>query len=99
MRGTIAIHAAAKMHQHVDLPNLCRSPRPGELVLGAVIGLVDLVDVVEDHDSEWFQGPYGFVMRNPRPLRKPVYCKGMLGFWKVPPNAVRSVNRQLNCGI
>lgn len=34
-------------------------------ILGGVVGFVDLVDCVHDHDSPWFGGPWGFVLANP----------------------------------
>jgi hypothetical protein len=47
---------------------------------GAIVGIVEIVDCVSDMDSDWFHGPYGFVLRNPR-LINPLPCKGMLGFF------------------
>ncbi|MBN9044644.1 MAG: hypothetical protein J0H18_03125 [Rhizobiales bacterium] len=48
---------------------------------GAIIGTVDIVDVVRRSDSRWFFGRYGFVLENPRLLEKPIPCKGALGFF------------------
>ena len=62
---------------------------------GAIIGVVDIVDVVEDSDSEWFGGPLGFVLKNPRPLNQPIPCKGKLFLWEVPPEIVKEMERQL----
>lgn len=50
--------------------------------LGAIIGVVELVDVVTESDSKWFQGPYGFVLKNPRRFENKHYVKGQLGFWE-----------------
>lgn len=85
-RGTVAIHASLQPHHNWDVP--ARSPKPppqDELPFGAIVGFVDIVDCVEDHRSKWFTGPFGYVLANPRPLKNPVPCKGMLGFWEVPP--------------
>jgi hypothetical protein len=47
-----------------------------------IIGMVDLLDVVESHASPWFEGPYGWVLANPRPIR-PVPMAGRLGLFEV----------------
>lgn len=70
-RGPLIIHAGAKMHDH-PIHEIERRYRvkidPRLLRLGGVIGEVDLVDVVTQHPSPWFTGPFGFVLQNPRPL-------------------------------
>jgi ASCH domain len=50
---------------------------------GGIVGSVEIVDCVEDSDSRWFMGRYGFVLRDPRPLPF-VPWKGALGFFGVP---------------
>jgi hypothetical protein len=50
---------------------------------GGIIGSVNLVDCVRRSKSPWFQGPYGFVLCNPKPLPF-VPFKGQLGFFDVP---------------
>lgn len=49
---------------------------------GGIIGVVDLVDVVESSSSPWFVGPFGWVLENPRPLPF-VPMKGRLGLFDV----------------
>ncbi len=44
---------------------------------GAIIGKADLIDCVDNHPSPWFEGPYGFVLANPKRI-KPISCKGRL---------------------
>lgn len=91
-RGTVAIHAGMKFHDYADLSD----EEKKEMVRGAIVGVVDVVDCVDKHKSKWFQkGFYGFVLKNPRPLKKPIPCKGMLGFWKVPPRIEREIQIQL----
>lgn len=49
---------------------------------GGIVGEADLVDCVTEHDSPWFFGRYGFVLRNVRPL--PFFpCSGQLGFFSI----------------
>lgn len=50
-------------------------------VHGAIIGEVDIIDCVTEHDSPWFTGPYGFVLANPVLYAEPIPCKGRLGFF------------------
>jgi len=59
-------------------------PARDEVEFGVIVGTVEISDCVTAHPSPWFQGPYGFVLRNPVPLRAPIPCRGALGFWTVP---------------
>ncbi len=45
---------------------------------------MDIVDCVNQSDSEWFFGDYGFVLNNARPLPF-IPCKGALSFFKPKP--------------
>lgn len=91
-RGPCLIHAAkgmtrreyeAAMDWVLDEPgiNLCVVlPEFGKLKRGGIVGEVEIVDCVQRSDSPWFTGPYGFVLRNPKPL--PLReVRGMLGFF------------------
>ena len=51
-----------------------------ELPRGGIVGETEIVDCGTASNSQWFEGRYGFVLRNARPLpfRK---CRGMLGFF------------------
>lgn len=87
-RGTVAIHASLRLH-----PNATKNHK--QLARGAIIGVVDVIDCVDVHRSKHFFGPYGYVLKNPRPLAKPVPCKGALGFWQIPPEIEQEIKRQL----
>lgn len=50
---------------------------------GGIIGSVEIVDCVTDHESDWFMGDYGFILRNPVPMPFVPY-RGALGFFDVP---------------
>lgn len=91
-RGPVAIHAAKGMTREEWLNcvefvmNFDRKladsiPPPDNLVRGAVIGLMDLRDCTTNSSSPWFQGKYGFLLRDPEP-RDPIYVKGALGLWE-----------------
>ena len=50
---------------------------------GALIGEVDITDCVTKSQSHWFEGPYGFVLANPKLYDKPIPYRGQLGFFEV----------------
>jgi hypothetical protein len=86
-RGQLLIHASQKFDK-VGLEMMKKMKIP-EIIIktmkdyrGGIIGEVNLVDCVKESKSEWFEGPYGFVIKNARPLWfKP--CKGKLGIFDV----------------
>lgn len=89
-RGPLAIHASMVMDPPDEwhLPRRVRQPEHEDLALGAILGIVDLVDVVESSRSKWFSGPYDWVLRNPRRLPRPLRAKGRLQLWS--PSAYQS---------
>lgn len=86
-RGWFLIHAAktfdtagyewVRLH-FPDIP----LPLPALFEKGGIVGLAQLVDCVEEHDSPWFFGEYGFLLANAQPLPYLGY-KGQLGFFRV----------------
>ena len=69
------LEAAAGASPECTLTTACRR--------GYLLGIVDLVAVCEESTSPWFQGPYGWVVVNPR-LIEPIPYKGRLGLFDVP---------------
>ena len=51
---------------------------------GCIVGSVEIVGCVKSHPSAFFVGKYGFVLRDPIFLNKPVPFKGALGLFDVP---------------
>lgn len=94
-RGEIAIHASNAAPAADWLPRGVRVPDSAELSRGAIIGVAELVDVVERSRSKWFGGPFGFVLANARPLPEPMPCKGMLRLWTVPADIESAVRSKL----
>jgi hypothetical protein len=85
-RGPLLIHAGLAKPSKDDLQSVeehCKVDLH-DLQYGGIIGQVELVDCVEKHDSEWFFGPFGFVLANPRRLPF-TPCKGRLGFFEFSP--------------
>ncbi len=92
-RGDLLIHASATMTKDdyatcviFIAPFKRRWRLPAYDILrqqcGGIVGQARLTDCVEHHNSDWFTGPYGFVMANAKPLPfRP--CKGKLKFFEV----------------
>lgn len=93
-RGRVAIHASTGMTQ-LEYENAAdfmlhtcgvTAPPPHQLVRGAIIGSVDVADVMRRPSnpciatSPWFVGPVGLVLRDPRSCQ-PIAAKGALGFF------------------
>jgi hypothetical protein len=65
-----------------DMNMKIQLPRKEDLQRGGIVGQVELVDCVSDSKSLWFEGPYGFVLKNFKTLPfRPL--KGRLGFFDV----------------
>lgn len=97
-RGEFLIHAGAGIVQRdyreiqaralgeldiviPDFTDLQQVPR------GGIVGVAELVRVVTDSESPFFTGPFGFEVRNAKPLPF-VQWKGQLGWFDVPRAAV-----------
>lgn len=76
------------VNQRIPVAQLSPMTRPGtvnlrDLPRGGIIGQAWLVDCVTHSKSQWFTGPYGFVLEDVEPLPfRP--CRGMLGLFEVP---------------
>ena len=60
-------------------------PRPDALPRGAIIGAVDVVEIVSDSDSEWFGGPMGLMLARPMAC-EPIPAAGALGYFRWAPS-------------
>ena len=85
---TICIHAASGMHRNEYRWGAWRlakhgvqCPRPDALIRSAIIGVVDVVEIVTESDSEWFGGEAGLVLENPRAV-EPIPASGALGYFR-----------------
>lgn len=91
-RGSFLIHAAkgctraeyldacvfmAGFCGGVDVPPLETLPK------GGVVGVANLVGCVDDSDSDWFVGEWGFELADVQPLEF-MPAKGALGFFRLP---------------
>jgi hypothetical protein len=97
-RGPFAIHAPATLDPFDHRwPRGVARPDPKTLTLRAIVGVVDIVDVVQRSSSPWWlRGQLGWVLANPRPLPRPIpYKLGNSAVWTVPPAIVRQIRSQL----
>ncbi|MEM1088634.1 MAG: hypothetical protein AAGH90_12985 [Pseudomonadota bacterium] len=94
--GRICLHAAVGMSQDeyryitMRMGEIgCVAPPPGKLVRRAIIGIVDVVDIVkpEETDSLWMARASatpesrGLVLENPQPI-EPIPAAGALGYFE-----------------
>lgn len=82
-RGWFIIHAGVSKSE-------CASSQY-DLPRGGVVGMARIVDCVQQMDSKWFFGKYGFVLRDAFPLPL-VPCKGQLSFFMPPDDALQAVS-------
>lgn len=95
IRGRILIHASKGMTRHefedgMDTWQAVRrkagmdpagQPAFGDMPRGGIVGSVEIVDCVASSSSPWFFGPYGYALRDPKPLPF-VPSAGQRGFFK-----------------
>lgn len=101
-RGKVLIHAAKGMtleeweiaHEfYASFNDLGAQQMPRftdpRLSRGGIVGEVEIVDCIPARfaQSDWAEGPFCFLLRNPRPLPF-TPCRGALGFWSCGPKAV-----------
>jgi len=93
-RGPLAIHASQTVEREACLAH---GLDPDQVTTGAVIGVADLVEIIEldaasyaahsaEHldDGPWTGGPlYGWRLANPRPLPEPLPMRGRMGLFEV----------------
>jgi hypothetical protein len=92
-RGPLAIHASKPIDRQAvgDLERWLEIKiNDNELVTGAVVGTVNLVDCLppdgpgDESPGEWAErGQYHWLLDNPRPLERPIPRLGKLGLFEV----------------
>lgn len=91
-RGRVLIHAGLKYPKREYADDLVSHTRyygsypAREEMIGGIVGVATVVDCVKTSESRWFNGPYGFVLKDAKPLPF-VPCKGQLGFFDIPAEA------------
>lgn len=90
-RGSLYIHAGSRMHEtpiaEIESRHKIEIDRDA-LHFGALVGRVQLVDIVTKSDDPFFIGPYGWVLENPEPL-DPIPMSGAMGLFDLPADIMR----------
>lgn len=84
IRGWVGVHAGKKIDRDGIAFIRERFPQielPETFETGGIVGRVRIVDCVQDMDSPWFFGDYGFVLADAEPLPF-MPCRGALGFFR-----------------
>ena len=58
-------------------------PTKKEFIYGAIFGKTELVDVTQKARSRWFEGIYGFKLKNTVAFKTSIPYKGQLNFFNV----------------
>jgi len=81
LRGPLLIHAGLQFESdamegilsNLDATDRQRFPlEKSAFQRGGIVGIVNIVDVVTESQSKWFEGKYGWCLENARPL--PFIC-------------------------
>ncbi len=100
---TLDVEAAVMMRsgRYGDAARYCPG---GELETSVIVAVTRVVgvamvprEVVEMgfDPAPWWTGPFGLLLADVFTLNRPVYARGMQGYWHVPPLALVEVERQL----
>jgi len=93
-RGPVLIHAGKTIDEAgcLDVAAILQithfTVRQYANLTGGIVGIATIVDCVEKFDSPWFSGPFGFVLKDARPLPFLTMC-GQLGFFDVDDDLLR----------
>ena len=102
-RGPLLIHASKTRSSYdreaqIDWEKVYGVALPpwDELMFGALVGVVELVDclpVSQVTASPWVEGPVCWVMSNPRAFTSPVPLRGAQGLFEVEDDTIRWSDR------
>lgn len=103
-RGRVLIHAGVtypKRDHRSDLDLWGRRgfPQDRESMLGGIVGEAVIVDCVREHPSEFFFGPYGFVLEQPKAYPRTIPFVGRLGFFSAPVHVLDTPTGSSNAAL
>lgn len=98
-RGPIFIHASKAfdnagyewLWQHRSLLE-AEILHPHDFPKGGIVGKTEIVDCVTDYPSQFFFGPFGFVLKNTVETRF-FECRGQLSFFDAPAEVLAQLNQ------
>jgi hypothetical protein len=96
-RGKLLIHASKTFEQdefeywteQSERLSDIASREEMEYPSGAIVGIADLVDVVEKSDDPWFMGRYGWQLKDAHAFDEPIPYRGALKLFPVPKSVVQ----------
>ena len=84
--GPVFIHAGRKFDQqgfeYIERSGLYHFNPNQHFNRGGIIGIVEIAGCTKSDDSEWFDGPYGFILHKPKPLPF-TPSRGQLGIYNI----------------
>ncbi len=102
-RGYFAIHASKAYNpkRFAYLKDYRIRLEREDVAYGAIVGFAELVEVISDDEvsrgtQRWFQGDFGFVLKNVIRLKRPIPAKGALSFWKLSGRELKAALDQLS---
>jgi hypothetical protein len=107
-RGPLLIHASKTKSSYDREARLdwlkvygVELPKWEELVAGAILGVVELVDCLQVSGvgpSRWVEGPVCWVLADPRAYAAPISFRGAQGLFEVP-NSILETGRQKHADL
>lgn len=98
IRERVLVHAPRTIdhnaygYVHLRAPELLDVvPSSHELLVGGIVGDVQVTGCVRRSDSRWFEGPFGFLLAAPT-VRPFLPLRGALGFFDVPDHLLTAAN-------
>ena len=98
IRGRIFIHAGKNKQglndgmDHLKKKGVRKLPKEQDMIFGAIIGSVEIVDCVKKHGSKWFKkGGAGFLLEKPKKLKAPVTMKANAKMQRVPSGVLKKI--------
>jgi hypothetical protein len=87
-RGEILVHASGFRPKEIvwksfqaafgtGLFGEIKLPDMDKVDFGGIVGKTEIVDCISKSNSQWFEGPYGYVLRKSKPLPF-IPCKGQV---------------------
>jgi len=87
-RGEILVHASKHKPTYVQWKifkeafrmewyGKIKLPDFEQMYFGGIIGKTEIIDCVSNSNSQWFEGPYGYILSNSKPLPF-IPCKGQV---------------------
>lgn len=85
-RGRLWIHAGGNVDKgRPDLLERAAAYYGGQILRGALLGHVNLLDVVTDSESDWaIPGQFHWLLSDPVLLPEPIPMPGRLSLWRPP---------------